>query len=117
MRNLNYLNKYRYEHPRGGMGDEHNGCFKLQLPDTRVTFVIVASNGLKWEHVSVSTVDRCPRWNEMQQIKEMFFNDDETVMQLHPAKSNYVNNHPYCLHLWKPTDPDRAIPLPPMFMV
>ena len=26
---------------------------------------------------------------------------DECVVQFHPPKSEYVNLHPYCLHLWK----------------
>ena len=48
-------------------------------------------------------------------IKDLFFNEDETVVQYHPAKSDYVNNNPYVLHLWRPTDQD--IPQPPTFMV
>jgi hypothetical protein len=35
--------------------------------------------------------------------------------QLHPAKADYVNQHPNCLHLWKPTTD--TIPLPPSIMV
>ena len=23
-------------------------------------------------------------------------------MQLHPAEQEYINQHPYCLHLWRP---------------
>ena len=41
--------------------------------------------------------------------------DDEVVMQLHPAKKDYINNHPCCLHLWKPEKEE--IPLPPLFMI
>lgn len=54
-----------------------------------------------WEHVSVSRINRTPTWNEMCRIKELFWDDDETVVQFHPKKSEYVNRHPYCLHLWK----------------
>lgn len=60
-------------------------------------------------------INRCPKWNEMCIIKEMFFEDDEVVMQLHPKKEDYVNDHPYCLHLWKPQEVE--IPTPPTFMV
>lgn len=35
--------------------------------------------------------------------------------QLHPAKSEYVNIHPYCLHLWRPLE--REIPMPPVEFV
>lgn len=36
--------------------------------------------------------------------KDMFFKEDEIVVQYHPAKSEYVNNMPNCLHLWRPTN-------------
>ena len=52
-----------------------------------------------WEHVSVSTPCRCPTWPEMHWVKEQFWNDDEFVIQIHPLKADYINCHPYCLHL------------------
>lgn len=54
-----------------------------------------------WEHVSVSLPTRCPTWAEMCAVKDAFWDAEETVIQFHPPKSDYVNNHPYCLHLWK----------------
>lgn len=68
-----------------------------------------------WEHVSVSTQRRPPNWQEMSFVKDLFWDDEECVMQLHPPKSQYVNNHPYCLHMWRPTRTD--IPLPPSILV
>jgi hypothetical protein len=70
---------------------------------------------LDWEHVSVSCRNRCPNWPEMCFVKDLFWADDEVVMQLHPAKKDYVNQHPYCLHMWKPIA--EIIPLPPRIMV
>lgn len=64
-----------------------------------------------WEHVSVSAKGRCPTWEEMQAVKELFWRDDETVVQFHPCKAEYVNNHEYCLHLWKRAG--ERIELPP----
>jgi hypothetical protein len=55
----------------------------------------------EWDHVSVSLPNRCPTWDEMCFIKNLFWGEEETVIQFHPPKSEYVNNHPYCLHLWK----------------
>ncbi len=57
---------------------------------------------LFWEHVSVSLKQRCPTWDEMCFVKDLFWADDEVVIQYHPAKSNYVNDFKTCLHLWKP---------------
>lgn len=62
---------------------------------------IIASWGGGWEHVSVSLKNRCPTWDEMCIIKDIFWKDDEVVVQFHPKKSEYVNIHPYCLHMWR----------------
>lgn len=115
MRNFDHLEERRVDHPIFGMGDKENGVFDLKLPGSRLTFTVIASNGGGWEHVSVSTEERIPRWHEMQNIKDLFFKNEEAVMQLHPPKSMYENNHPYCLHLWRPLNQD--IPLPDMSMV
>ena len=40
-------------------------------------------------------------WEEMCRVKDIFWGEDECVVQFHPPKSEYVNLHPYCLHLWK----------------
>jgi hypothetical protein len=76
---------------------------------------IVASDIGEWEHVSVSTKTRCPTWDEMCDIKALFWEDEETVMQLHPPKSQHISNMPFCLHLWRPKALE--IPLPPSIMV
>ena len=53
------------------------------------------------EHVSVSLPRRCPTWEEMAMIKDIFWDDEETVIQFHPKKSEYVNVHQFCLHMWR----------------
>jgi len=68
-----------------------------------------------WEHVSVSLPNRCPTWDEMDRIKRLFWDDEDAVMQLHPPRSQWVNLHPYVLHLWRPTG--AVIPLPPPVLV
>ena len=67
-----------------------------------------------WEHVSVSTATRCPTWEEMCIVKDLFWTDEDAVLQFHPPKTEYVNNHRYCLHLWQPPYP---IVLPPSILV
>jgi len=76
---------------------------------------IIAGSGMGWDHVSVSLKNRCPNWQEMSFVKGLFWDDEEAVMQLHPPKSDYINCHPYCLHLWKPLESE--MPLPPSIMV
>jgi len=48
-------------------------------------------------------------------VKELFWDPEDTVMQLHPPRSEWVNNMPYCLHLWRPVG--LAIPRPPNITV
>lgn len=67
-----------------------------------------------WEHVSVSTPRRTPNWQEMCFVKDLFWGEDETVIQFHPPRSEYINQHPHCLHLWRHKDGHR---LPPAIMV
>jgi hypothetical protein len=65
----------------------------------------------EWEHVSVSIRNRTPNWYEMDYIKDLFWAEDETVMQLHVPKSDHRNLHPHVLHLWRPRNAE--IPRPP----
>jgi hypothetical protein len=74
-----------------------------------------ANENIPWEHVSVSCRNRCPNWTEMSYVKDLFWDEEETVIQLHPPRSQWINNHPYVLHLWKPIGLE--IPLPPSIAV
>lgn len=78
----------------------------------------VSSDGSGWDHVSVSIADelRCPTWDEMCYVKNLFFRGDEWVMQLHPPRAANINCHPGCLHMWRPNN-GREIPVPPSSMV
>jgi hypothetical protein len=71
-----------------------------------------------WEHVSVSLYNApkvCPTWDLMCWVKNLFWDEHEAVFQLHPAKADYVNRHPGCLHLWRPVD--GKFPTPPKILV
>lgn len=93
----------------GGMGE----LYRAGKPYASVIW----SNGGGWEHVSIAPYKRShtPTWDEMCALKDMFFYDEETVLQYHPPKSEYVNNMPNCLHLWRPLW--EKIPSPPSIMV
>lgn len=94
----------------------NNGAFLIPGP-RGIKLVVIASDGAGWEHVSVSREGKnnVPYWDEMCFVKGQFWEDEEAVMQLHPPASQYVNNHPGVLHLWKPTGID--IPLPDEYLV
>lgn len=94
-------------------GDNYGfmGAFQFSMNEGPEMLVISSGPMPDWEHVSVSTKERCPTWEEMNYIKDLFWGETETVIQLHPPKSLYVNKSPFCLHLWKPVGVN--IPLPP----
>lgn len=108
---------HRYRIRTGQMGSDdaygNNGAFKVPL-GTRYAMV-VASDGVGWEHVSISFPDRCPTWEEMSKIKALFWDGEDCVVQYHPPESEYVSHHPYCLHLWRPTT--QVMPTPPLWTV
>lgn len=94
-----------------------NGAFQIPLQGFghRIIANCIVSDGtnedgsdnaeIPWEHVSVHIVEygkqRIPTWSEMCAVKDLFWEAEETVIQFHPAQSQYVNNHPHVLHLWK----------------
>lgn len=108
-------NEYRLRFGEYATDDSigNNGVFVV--PYVQINFRCIVSNTDHWEHVSVSLPLRCPTWEEMSFIKSVFWDCDDVVMQLHPAKKDYVNNHPYCLHLWRPLR--HKIPTPPKWLV
>jgi len=97
--------------------DGNNGAFSLPpyLALSKLRIMVIASDGEGWEHVSASTKSRCPTWEEMCYVKDLFWDGEDCVVQYHPAKEHYVNNHPYTLHLWRSVA--FKFPIPPMRMV
>jgi hypothetical protein len=111
----------------------NNGAFFLQSPEPGWRLAVIASDSSDpgipdewrgWEHVSVHAFRdaarnlvrmRTPTWKEMAFVKDLFWDGDDVVMQLHPRKSEYVNNHPHTLHLWRSTR--TPIPTPPSILV
>jgi hypothetical protein len=95
----------------GGSGaGTADGMFVVRFKGA--TLRIISSIGDGWEHVSVSLEHRTPTWTEMCFVKDLFWGEEEEVIQFHPARSQYVNHHPYCLHLWKPLNFSIALPPP-----
>jgi hypothetical protein len=91
-------------HRKRGPKYARYGAFQLRSPWS--TLAVIAGDGGGWDHVSVQVLEgkRTPTWAEMCWVKDTFFYAHEAVMQLHPPQAEYVNNHPYVLHLWRPQD-------------
>jgi hypothetical protein len=118
------VEKYRVTAgPMGSALGEPGGLFKIPRKNVMLTVLAGSAmpeesvNGqrLDWDHVSVSLPNRCPNWEEMACIKNFFFDEEETAVQFHPKKSEHVNHHPHCLHLWKKHGVE--FELPPTIMV
>lgn len=90
----------------------NNGAFRVRTIKFPHVFNVIASDGGGWEHVSVTlaTAQRCPTWDEMCFIKSLFWDEEDCVVQFHPPKSEYVNCHPFCLHLWRKINHDMETP-------
>lgn len=125
--NGNHLDVYRMQHPlypatRPG---ELRGFFVVPRPHGERMFIISSGNrfepadeaaGLdRWEHVSVSFADRCPTWDEMCVVKDLFWGPNELVLQYHVPKADHINVHPYTLHLWRYRA--GSVPVPPPIAV
>ena len=87
----------------------------IAMPTWRGSVICSFTGG--WEHVSVSPGNRriLPTWDDMSLLKDIFWKDDEAVIQVHPAKALSVNNLSNCLHLWRCYFKEMV--LPPTFMV
>jgi hypothetical protein len=97
------VEKYRLRHDLSMQCAGTNaGAFEITYQSSGTYLFVIASDGGGWDHVSVHVENRCPTWLEMCHVKDLFFKDDEVVMQLHPAKKDYVNCHQHTLHLWRP---------------
>jgi hypothetical protein len=110
------------ESMRGYRNEGLEGFFQIWGPCAQ-ELTIISSLGDDpicegWEHVSVSTPRRCPNWVEMCFVKDLFWAENECVVQFHPKKAAYINNHPFVLHMWKnvnfefPTPPGILVGLP-----
>ena len=73
---------------------------------------IIFTNNAGWEHCSIAPYAKriIPDWDSMCEIKKIFWEDEEAVIQVHPRKSEYVNNLVNCLHLWRCTYKDMVLP-------
>lgn len=91
------------------------GIGYVYLPISKKSLAVIFSWGGGWDHVSVSHKNKVPSWEEMCMVKDIFFDEEECVIQYHPPKSQYINNHPYCLHLWRPQN--KEVLMPPKVMI
>ncbi|MBR2909671.1 MAG: hypothetical protein IKC11_04925 [Clostridia bacterium] len=111
MKNLKKLDKLRINVPGlifEDLDPEKEGFFEMRTCGDY--YSVVASTGAGWDHVSVSHRFFIPSHEVMSAVKEKFFNSDEVVIEIHPKRAEYINNHSRCLHLWRPTAQTMPVP-------
>ena len=62
--------------------------------------IITSIDEGKW-HLSISTPNAMPSYNEIKEARYKFCPDDIYMAEIFPPKSEFVNLHPYCRHLWQ----------------
>jgi hypothetical protein len=81
----------------------------IELPTKVKASICVGRNEAGWEHVSIDLYKhRLPTWEEMCYVKNIFWDEEEEVVQIHPRKSEYVNMAE-ALHLWRPVNGDWSL--------
>jgi len=72
--------------------------------------VIVSANverdGRTWLHVSLSRASKLPSWSDLRAVKNAFIGPEKMAVQVLPREAEYVNLHPFTLHLWHCQDTD-----------
>lgn len=63
-------------------------------------------DGRRWIHVSLSHPNRCPTWATIRLVKDALLGRNRRAIQVLAPESEWVNLHPYCLHLWCCLDED-----------
>ena len=117
---MKFPEQYRWKNAPNGYGTyegEPYGTFRIPGQEAKgraLRVIAVDGEVTGWEHASVSLTDspkKCPSWDEMCIVKRLFWQDSVLVLQFHPPESDYVNNHPGVLHLWRCTS--APFPIPP----
>lgn len=121
---MKFPEQFRYQPPNPHYASNPGDPFGMfHIPGRRAngrSLKIMATDGDEtgWQHVSVSLDEypsKCPSWDEMCIVKDLFWEPSACVVQFHPAESEYVNLHKGCLHLWRCTSAE--FPTPPTIFV
>lgn len=60
----------------------------------------------KWAHLSFARKTRLPSYADMIRVKHVFLGDDKKALMVLPGIDEWVNIHPFCLHLYHCLDND-----------
>lgn len=107
--------------------DGPNGMFSLPIPvrpGSQGFLQVIASNDGGWEHLSVHTLivgpdgsekTFDPIWPHMHEVKLLFWDNEDVVVQFHPPQDLYLQYPATTLHLWRQIG--TTFPVPPLEIV
>jgi hypothetical protein len=83
-------NEYRIRGGELGSTAEagNNGAF--MIPFESFTLRVIASDGMGWEHVSVSLPNRTPNWRAMCFMTDVFGDAEDVMIKYHPSPSSIL---------------------------
>lgn len=65
--------------------------------------IIVSLDAGLW-HISISHPSRLPTYEELKEARYVFAPDNIYMAQIFPPQDQFINVHPYCLHLYQLSD-------------
>ncbi len=89
--------------------DDDGGMYKSRDGLAVIVSCSVEEDGKPWIHLSVSRKKSIPTWVDLVNVKEIFMGKDALAIQILPPRSEYINVHEFCLHLYQCLE-DRPIP-------
>lgn len=104
-----FIGRYFLELPTGWVkAAEAVDGFSAVQPRKGLMVIVsdaVALDGRRWRHLSLSRRDRAmPTWEQLVEVKEAFLGPEAVALQVLAPRSEWVNIHPTCLHLWECLD-------------
>lgn len=84
----------------------------LQFPDGTcfqkgALLAIVTEDETGRFHLSVSLTHRLPTYDELKDARYALVPHDKWMVQVFPPPSEFINIHPYVLHLWELPQPQK----------
>ena len=74
-----------------GISSSHRCEFLISTVTETAKISAINFKDSDFEHVMLNPQNRLPTYEEMVSLKEIFWEQGEVTMQVHPAKSEYIN--------------------------
>lgn len=84
-----------------GISSSQRSEFLIPAVSATATITAIDFKDDDFEHVLLNPKNRLPTYEEMANLKDIFWNQNEVTIQVHPSKSDYINIENYTLHLWR----------------